>query len=259
MEKNDRIKRGTIVLAALAVIGAVVLLLPSTAVETLAPVEKAARFVRTRIFSRFAGAFRGAAANAENVRLRREVASLALLVGEVERLEEENARLRRTLAYRERHAGEWLAASVLSRDGGAGASGDLLRVDKGSDEGVRKGAVVIVPEGLVGLVVDTTASTARIRLLTDPALKVSCVIPTAEGEVRGVLAGGSDERLVFRYFQDGATAPANSKVVTSGRGGVFPAGIAVGDSLGFDERGPVGVRPAVDFANLEDVFIRREK
>lgn len=246
-------------MTALAVVTAVCFFSPSATSVAVSPIEKAVRFVRVQVFSRIGGCFRGAQASAENVRLRREVASLSLLVGEVERLEAENERLRRTLGYHERHSQEWLPAEVLSAAGGAVASGDVLRVDKGSDDGVLEGAVVMVPDGLVGKVIEVTAHTAKVQLITDPRTMVSCTVATPGGEVRAVLVGGSDERLFLKYLNSPDALPLNSKVVTSGRGGVFPGGIAVGDYRGVGGQGMPEVCPAVDFNELEDVFIRREK
>ena len=124
--------------------------------EAVYPVERAKRLFATHVVSRAAGMFRGAAAAAENVRLRREVASLSVLRGDVERLEAENDRLRRALGYAERCHGEWLAAGVLSAGGAAAGAPNVFRVDKGSLAGVREGAVVVAPEGAG--VIDSLAS-----------------------------------------------------------------------------------------------------
>ena len=86
---------GTYLLLALAAIGTVVLLaFRGVCSEAVYPVENASLAFRTRVWTRIAGLFRASSAQAENVRLRREVASLALARGDVERLEAENARLR---------------------------------------------------------------------------------------------------------------------------------------------------------------------
>ena len=144
-------KTGSIVAVLVAVIGAAVLVSSrSAAVEAVYPVERAAQVFRSQVWSRVVGVFRGSAAAAENLRLRRENDALKVLRGTVERLEAENARLRRVLQYSLRKQETWIPAGVLSEGGGAAGFGDRIRVDKGSLAGVGKGAVVIVPEGLVG-------------------------------------------------------------------------------------------------------------
>ena len=233
--------------------------------EAVYPVERAKRLFATHVVSRAAGMFRGAAAAAENVRLRREVASLSVLRGDVERLEAENDRLRRALGYAERCHGEWLAAGVLSAGGAAAGAPNVFRVDKGALAGVREGAVVVAPEGLVGRVTAVSPHTADVTRITDRSVKVSCMVESgASGNAVGILAGGSDDLLVLRHLTGEADPPPRSRVVTSGLGGVFPKGIEVGvllgirtDADGLSREGDV--QPSVDFPELEDVFIRRGK
>ena len=247
-----------------AVIGAAVLVSSrSAAVEAAYPVEHAAQVFRNQVWSRVVGVFRGSSAAAENLRLRRENDALKVLRGTVERLEVENARLRRVLEYSAREQEAWIPAGVLSEGGGAAGFGDRIRVDKGELAGVRAGAVVIVPEGLVGRVASVTPHTAEVTLVTDPALKVACEVAT-EGSrsLGGILSGGSEDGLILRHLTGTGKALPRARVFTSGRGGVFPRGIEVGTLLNMTNgvRGVVGdVLPQDAYSTLEDVFIRREK
>ena len=234
------------------------------AVEAVYPIERAGQALSRSLWPRVTGLFRASAARAENVRLKREVASLALLRGDVERLEAENSRLRRVLGYSEKRPGAWLAAEVLSSGGGAAGAGDRIRVGSGSLAGVERGAVVVVPEGLVGRVVSVTPHTAEVALVTDAAVKAACEVEVASGApLRGILTGGGDF-LVIRYLSGAAEPPPRARVVTSGVGGVFPRGIEVGSLICVrQEDGSLSrtgeVLPSVDFTTLEDVFIRRAK
>lgn len=260
-------KTVTLLVAILAVTGAAALVLSrSFAIEAAYPLERAKLSFSRKVAVRVAGFFRGAEARAENVKLKREVAALSLLRGDMERLEVENARLRRTLGYSARNPRRWLAAGVLSSGGGAAGVHGTIRVDKGSFAGVKKGAVVVVPEGLVGRVSEVTPHTSTVTLITEASLKVSCEVETLDAVMpRGVLCGGSEERLQLKYMVGAAgELPARSRVLTSGLGGVFPKGIEVGTLLDVkkDDRGLVSegeVLPAVDYSTLEDVFIRHGK
>jgi len=262
----NRKNTGAIVLVVLAVIGTLSLVaFKACAAEAVYPVERAQQTFVRKVWTRMKGFFNGAAACAENVRLRREVASLVLLRPDLERLEAENARLRRALDYRTRHAETWQAAGVLSVGGASASSHETLRVDKGSSSGVRLGSVVVVPEGLVGRITDVTPHTSEVTLITDGSVKVSCVVETGgTAHPRGILCGGTEENLCLRHLTDAAEVPPRSQVFTSGLGGIFPKGIPVGTLL--DVRRDSGglvcegeVLPAVDFSTLEDVFIRRDK
>lgn len=227
----------------------------SAAAEAVYPVERAKVAFSRRVWTRVVGAFRGSSAQAENVRLRRELAALSLVGGDLERLETENTRLRAALDYAARWKGEWLPAAVLSEGGGAASAHKTLRVDRGSHAGVVVGAAVAVPGGLVGRVTSVSPHTSEVTLLADASVKVSCEIETGEAHSPwGILSGGSEDLLVLRHLVRADEIPPRSRVVTSGLGGVFPRGIEVGTYL------PDGkVLPSVDPSALEDVFIRREK
>lgn len=258
---------GTIASIIVAVIGVVLLaIFKGASVELSYPVERIGKIFSRRIIPYATGFFGGARAKRENVRLKREVASLAMVNIENDRLAAENRRLRQLLDYSERTPGDWVAAAVLSAGGGAAGVRNILRVDKGSIAGIKEGMIVAVPEGLVGIVESVTLHTATILSIVDTSLKVSCIV---EGEHRahGILSGGTEERLAIEHLSvDGAIAP-QSRVFTSGIGGVFPANIPVGRYIGAESDAEAKsaaqrrgyVEPAVDFGSLEDVFIRREK
>jgi len=262
---------GTLVIAALAaVISLVFVFSRSAAVETVYPVERAKTSLFRRVWAVASGAWRGAAASVENMRLKREIASLAVLRSELDRLEAENARLRAGLALNPGTKVEWLPAQVISFGGAAAGNGKTLRIDRGTLHGIREGSAVVVPEGLVGLVTAISPHTSVVTLVTDPHIKASCEIETTRGTgappapPRGILVGGTDEILVLRHLTGAERAVAHSRVVTSGLGGVFPKGLEIGTLLEVrrDEKGVAyegEVLPSVDYKSLEEVFVRSEE
>ncbi len=246
---------GALTAVALSSLVAVVLVFSrSAALEAIYPAEKARVAFTSKVWTRISGFFRGAEACAENVRLRREVASLSLLNSELERLDEENSRLRKALDYAERNPGQWLPARVLSRNGGAAGAHDSIRVDKGSLHGVVEGAAVVVPDGLVGRVDSVSPHTSSIVLVTDRSLKIACEIESqSQPYPKGFVVGGSEESLIVDYLDKRDILP-RSRVLTSGIAGKIPKGVAIGIYIGEGK-----VQPAVEYSSLEDVFIRREK
>lgn len=258
------IKSSTFAIVAIATVLVILLaFIRSCSVESAYSVEKARRTFSDKVIHRIKAMFSSSATSQENLRLKRKVALLAMVEGDCRRLEEENARLREVLGYAKKMPGRWLAAEVLSEGGGAAGARKTIRAGKGYFAGVKKDAAVAVPEGLVGRVINVTAHTSEILLVTDPALKVSCTIDGQAG-AKAILSGGSNDILTMRHFTAGADIVAGSKVYTSGIGGIFPAGIPVGTLQG-NLRQDAGellpeceVRPTVDFTTLEDVFIRCE-
>ena len=242
-----------IILSGILVIGALALIefVPSIVGEAVYPIERLKSLVR------------GSVRDTEVARLQREVEALSMIRGECARLKEENAALRQSLGFRARSAGEWEPAEVLSSGGGAAAVRETVRVGKGSLSGVREGAVVATPRGLVGRVRSVSPHTAEVLLLTDPSVRVSCRVETRTGgSVHGILTGGGSDRMVLGHLGDAQALRPPSKVVTSGLGGVFPKGIEIGTLLLVTNgvRGVEGeVLPCVDFSTLEDVFIRCDR
>ena len=253
----------------------------SVAAEVAYPAERAKIAISRGFFGRLRGIWNRAETAAENRRLKREVAMLAMVRGDNERIMEENARLRKLLGYAPQEDGSWIFAPVLSH-GGASGTMRMLRAGKGSSDGVSLNAAVAVPDGLVGRVTHVSPHTCEILLLTDPTSNVACEIKPGDGRkgrIFGILSGtarNSDgghpvlpvsyavDPLLIRHLGADVDLPPRAPVVTSGRGGVFPPGLTVGyllssrvDSTGLERDGDVA--PAVDFAGLEDVLIRHEK
>lgn len=221
--------------------------------EIVYPVERARISWTRQVWTRIRGFFTSASTAAENRALREEVSRLRTLQVELDSLERENARLRRLLQYDARAPQTMISAPVLSRGGGVAAAHQTLRAGKGSLDGIERGAIVLVPAGVVGRVTAVSPHTSEVTLITDSQIKVGCEIQGIAA--RGVLVGGSESSLALRYLScDEDRIPSSARVITSGIGGVFPRGLFVGTY-----QGEGSVRPAVDFENLEDVFIRREK
>ena len=268
-------------LVALAALGLWLACGRSLAKEAVYPVENARAWTARGPVAWLKAVFRPARTASENQRLRIETASLRMLETERNALAEENQRLRKLLAYSAAATNRWICAPVLSRDGAGGVRG-LMRVGRGSADGVKTNATVAVPGGLVGRVEQVSRSTADVRLLTDPSVKVACEIQTGDpslGAVHGILEGGGTHiahartglsilylvnPLRMRHMKRRPALPPNAKIITSGLGGVFPRGLTVGylvegceeDETQLEREG--AVMPAVDFPSLEDVFIRRE-
>ena len=261
---------------------------PDVAAEAVYPVENGANWFSRNVIRRFKAAFASGAAFLENDRLRAEVANLKMACVEADRVAAENARLRGLLGLDEpedpgitTHVGTnaWICAPIISR-GAASGNPCLLRLGRGLRAGVKPGAVVAVPEGLVGRIGNVTPNTSELRLITDPSMRISCDIeldaPDA-GFAHGILSGrGLNPRATTETsllyivpplrIQNVAQQPAlppRARIITSGLGGVFPRGLLVGflidgargDETNLEQEGDV--EPAVDFLSLENVFIRR--
>ena len=271
-------KKTGIMLCACALAGAAVLLWIAggyaVASEAVYPLEKSATWFQRNVACRVRTLWRRQSYAAENVRLKREVELLRMMLGEMER-----ARPQSREPVPEELNG-WVQAPILSRNGATGAK-NFLRAGKGSIHGVSKGAAVASPDGLVGIVSDVSLHTCTVKMITDPSVKVSCELETGDpdlGTMYGIVSGTGTKTvsqteavvlyavnpLYIGHLKNGFEPPPRTRIVTSGLGGIFPKGILVGslvssprsDSTRLEQEGDVA--PAVDFPALEEVFIRRE-
>jgi rod shape-determining protein MreC len=203
--------------------------------------------------------------------LRREYAELSGRVARYEQLErsaaeigQENARLREQLGFsgtiRYRH----IPAEFIGRDPDNLFS--ALAINKGIHSGVKKDMAVIAwqngAQGLVGKVIQAGQFESLVMPLYDPGSFVSSRLAVSryEGIVEG--QGSPEVPLLMRFIQKRARDEINygDIVVTSGLGGVYPAGINIGrvsDVLyqEYEISMEVELEPLIDFSMLEYVFV----
>lgn len=123
-------------------------------------------------------------------------------------------------------------ARVARRDINAWWQQIVIR--KGSADGIRQGHPVLFTGGVVGRVREVHAHTAVVELLSSQKVRLAAVL---EGDERPIsYRGGINPSLraprgtVEFVPPDITTSPSDPKrVLTSGQGGVFPAGILIGE------------------------------
>jgi rod shape-determining protein MreC len=165
-------------------------------------------------------------------------------------MEEENRALRQLLNVVPSKTHTYITARVVSDLGGPYVHSALI--NGGSENGIHKDHPVINESGLAGRVVDVGDSSARVLLLTDINSRVP-VMAERVGE-KGILVGNNSERVTMTYLAADSRIEAGDRLVTSGDGGIFPPGIAVGVVTSV-EKGSVTVQPFVDPAKVEYVSI----
>ena len=167
----------------------------------------------------------------------------------------ENERLKKLLDFRNTLSGKPIAARVIGWDLSPWRRTVIL--DKGEKQGIKKDMAVMVPDGLVGRVLESGPRVSRAILLTDPEARVSALTDTSR--VRGVVVGQGLSHLQLRYLSLDAPAAVEQTVMTSGAGGLFPKGLRVGtiENISRDPDGLhliASVRPFVQFSKLEEVL-----
>lgn len=169
----------------------------------------------------------------------------------------ENARLRGLLGARERAGFVMQLAPIL--DIALDPTRQRLVLDAGSRDGVHVGQTVIDSGGLLGQIIAVNANTATVLLITDPDHAVPVVV--ARTGVRLVAYGkGRSDWLELANVPLSSDIKPGDSIVTSGLGGRFPAGFAVGtvESLHPDDSRAflVGrLKPAAQLDRGRDVLL----
>jgi rod shape-determining protein MreC len=148
------------------------------------------------------------------------------------------------------------AASVIGRDPSPFLH--FVIINRGSDDGLRRGMPVVTAQGLVGRVAAVSSAAARVQLITDPNAVVNVALQPSEAEA--VLNGSMTGDLVLNQIPQEENVQPGDVVLTSGLGGNFPANVFIGQisgvrSLATDIFQRASVQPIVDFSQLEIVLI----
>ena len=197
--------------------------------------------------------------------LRRRVADLEEQARQGQEALAENAQLRELLNLQERRKDlEFESAKITARSTSNWES--TLTISKGSAAGVEAGDCVITETGvLVGVVSETSLLSSTVATLIDTSIEVGGVVTRTYRA--GILEGDFDLMnqglLRLSYLPEGAGLVAGDEVLTSGLGGIYPAGLVVGRVQGvFNDAAGMSryaiVDPSVELGGLIEVFVIKD-
>lgn len=175
----------------------------------------------------------------EKEALQRQRIELAQLSTHAAQLAAENEQLRRLLQVADTVTQPVVAVEIFYEP--PNAFNRRLIFNKGAEQGIRPGMPVIDEGGVVGQIVRVTPYTSEAALVIDD--KVSIPVQVLRNGVRLVAFGGhASAKLEARYLTSEDDVQVGDVLVTSGVGGLFPAGLPVAEveSLEFE--------PATGFA-----------
>ena len=193
---------------------------------------------------------------ADDRRLAAENASLRRQVAELQGAGLENQQLRDALKFERGFGGTQLAASVIGRapDG----LNRTLTIDRGAADGLRVGMIVVSGAGLVGRVTETGPRTASVQTVLDAQSRVNSF--SLKSGFEGTVMGQGGPLTMELLPHPGFNVTVGEWVLTSGIGGTYPRGIAVGQVAQFHRRDSATVEtadiaPANDFSRLAMVTV----
>jgi rod shape-determining protein MreC len=188
----------------------------------------------------------------EYARLSQENEKLKWQLQTLSSLHHENGMLRKILHIPIVEQQRQLTAKILSSpyDG----LHHFFLIAAGDKDGLEKEQPVIAKEGVVGRLEKVGTYVSRVLLLNDPNSRIPVV--TSISQQKAILAGDGTFLPTLVYIGDVRKIQQGEKVVTSGMGGIFPAGLPIGivDEI---TNNKIRVRPYVPFQDIEWVHILR--
>jgi len=182
-------------------------------------------------------------------------------------LAEENDRLRAALEMRHRYEGYNQEMATLASWNADNWSSSFV-INRGySNSGITRGNAVTTEEGvLLGQVSDVRANESTVITVLDTTFSAAVFVggtgsddsdgtATAKGDFNFMRSG----LLIIDHIDDDVTLLTGSTIVTSGRGGIFPAGLTVGEVVNvYTHASGIGryatVRPLRDIYTIRTVF-----
>lgn len=164
--------------------------------------------------------------------LRRENQRLTILAQQATAIERENDQLRAEVGWRRQTPWKLKLARVILRD--PANWWHTVQIDLGSRDGLSNNLPVLTPEGLVGRISAVGYARSQVVLVDDPNCHVSARVENSAHDMGVLMATASpfNSSLVNLTFLPGdANLKSGQQVVTSGEGGIFPAGISIGQIL----------------------------
>ena len=199
------------------------------------------------------------------------VQTVASLRTEAKRLELENERLRKwktvaeTLEVENRQLRtvlgavipqEWNAVTARVIVVPGGNFTHSMIVEHGADDIVSRGSAVVTAEGLVGYVISSGKYFSRILLLSDVNARIPVIL--SDSSWPGLAVGKNGLTLELDFLPAESQPSPNETIVTSGHGGLLPAGIPVGRVTSITKE-QVLVTPIVELRKLSFVTILSRK
>lgn len=176
-------------------------------------------------------------------------------------LQQENQRLANLLGYKEDNPEyKYIHAKVIAKDPGSWFM--EFTINRGEKDGIQVDMAVANQAGLIGRVIETTDSTAKVVTLIDTRSAAAGVVERSRDQ--GIVKGARDPESKVPYchldhLPNDADLIPGDVVLSSSLGGIFPKGIIIGEIkevvLESSSVSRAVIVPAVDFGHIEEVLV----
>ena len=189
----------------------------------------------------------------QNKELRRELQQMKSWKEAALQLEQENARLLDLSQLRLDSKLTHVSGIVMADSGSPFRQSVLLNI--GSRDGIQDGWAAMDGLGLVGRISGVGSSTSRVLLLTDNASQIPVILQPSGQDA--IVMGDNSVAPPVEFIENADLVRPGDRIITSGEGGVLPAGLLVG-TLAMDPNGRLRTRLAADYERLEFLKVLRD-
>ena len=189
----------------------------------------------------------------QNKELRRELQQMKSWKEAALQLEQENARLLDLSQLRLDSKLTHVSGIVMADSGSPFRQSVLLNI--GSRDGIQDGWAAMDGLGLVGRISGVGSSTSRVLLLTDNASQIPVILQPSGQDA--IVMGDNSFAPPVEFIENADMVRPGDRIITSGGGGVLPAGLLVG-TLAMDPNGRLRARLAADYERLEFLKVLRD-
>ncbi|WP_300068852.1 rod shape-determining protein MreC [uncultured Ruegeria sp.] len=188
----------------------------------------------------------------QNQELRSELRLMRAWKEAALQLEQENARLLDLNNVRLDPRLTYITGVVMADSGSPFRQSVVLNV--GERDGIVDGWATMDGIGLVGRISGVGSDTSRVILVTDASSAIPATIQPS-GQT-ALIAGDNTPAPAVEFLENRELVRPGDRVITSGDGGVFPAGLLIGQ-ISVDPGGRLRVRLSADFERLEFLRVLR--
>ena len=183
-------------------------------------------------------------------------------LADLDSLKKENETLRQALNVGLNSNYELIMAQVTAKNNIAikgVAFGDSLLINKGANDGVKKGfPVVLSSKILLGKIVDVYPSFSRVALITSKDSMIDVQLQNSQDFA--LAKGQSNQKIILDMFPKDKDLQTGTLVMTSALGSAYPSGMVVGtignvSAVSSEAFKKAEIIPAFDLGILDKVFV----
>lgn len=225
-------------------------------IELFAPIQRGTMSLKESINATFDHYIFITNTSKENVKLKDKVDVLQEKLFTMEEVKKENNRLKSLLDFAKDIPRKKVLAQIVGWD--PSNEFKVLRINKGSNDGIKTMQPVITNNGLVGYVYRVSNNFSDILTIIDQNNKVDAII--VRTRTHGIVQGDANSQCLLKYVARNEKVEVGDEVVSAGLGNIYPKGIRIGvvsniskENYGITQA--IDIEPSVVFRKLEEVLV----